>query len=72
MYRITEENHLISKRKLYFIEKQRSIFGFTWWNRNLGVDEIDLNPYGYFYTEEQARKVLNIIKSGKTIITKVL
>lgn len=72
MYRIIEEKHLITKRRLYFIQRKRSFLGFKWWTGNLGVDEIDLNAYGFFYTEKEARRALNIIKTGKTIIERVI
>tara|TARA_R110000737_G_scaffold154717_1_gene183802 strand:- start:177 stop:407 length:231 start_codon:yes stop_codon:yes gene_type:complete len=64
MYRIVEENHQIAKRKLYFIERERSFLGYKWWSRTTGVEELDDNPYGFFYTYIHAKRALNIINEG--------
>jgi len=73
MYRIIEEHELITKRRRYFIERKRNILGLKWWTRNIGVDIIDLNPYGFFYTEKEAKRALNIIKTTrKTTIKQII
>ena len=70
MYRIIEEHELIGKRKKYFIEREVKFLGLKWWSRTLKVEEIDYNPYGYFHTYIQAKRALDLINKGGTIIVK--
>ena len=70
MYRIIEEHELIGKRRKYFIEREVNFLGLKWWSRNLKIEELDDNPYGYFYTYIQAKRAVDLIESGKTMVTK--